>query len=201
MARKGKNLLIILSSPSGVGKTTLTKKIQQKYKSFKISVSHTTRLPRSNEIDGIDYHFVSKKKFEDLIKNNSFYEYAKIFGNYYGTLKKNVDNTKQFNDILFDIDWQGTKQLSRFNNLDLIKIYLIADNKSELKKRLLKRNQNTKQEIDKRFNSFEEDVRHWKDYDYIIINKNLEICFKQIEKVIFNEKNQTLFLSNNRVIL
>jgi len=197
MTRKGKNLLIILSSPSGVGKTTLTKKIQQKYKSFKISVSHTTRPPRSNEIDGIDYHFVSKKKFEDLIKKDSFYEYAKIFGNYYGTLKKNVDNTLQSNNILFDIDWQGTKQLSRFNNLDLIKIYLIADNKSELKKRLVKRNQNTKQEINKRFNSFEEDVKHWKDYDYIIINKNLEICFKQIEKVIFNEKNQTLFLSNN----
>lgn len=197
MARKGKNLLIILSSPSGVGKTTLTKKIQQKYKSFKISVSHTTRPPRSNEIDGIDYHFVSKKKFEDLIKKDSFYEYAKIFGNYYGSLKKNVDNTLQSNNILFDIDWQGTKQLSRFNNLDLIKIYLIADNKSELKRRLVKRNQNTKQEINKRFNSFEEDVKHWKDYDYIIINKNLETCFKQIEKVIFNEKNQTLFLSNN----
>ena len=197
MARKGKNLLIILSSPSGVGKTTLTKKIQQKYKSFKISVSHTTRPPRSNEIDGIDYHFVSKKKFEDLIKKNSFYEYAEIFGNYYGSLKKNVDNALQSNNILFDIDWQGTKQLSRFNNLDLIKIYLIADNKSELKRRLVKRNQNTKQEINKRFNSFEEDVKHWKDYDYIIINKNLETCFKQIEKVIFNEKNQTLFLSNN----
>ena len=197
MARKGKNLLIILSSPSGVGKTTLTKKIQQKYKSFKISVSHTTRPPRSNEIDGIDYHFVSKKKFEDLIKKDSFYEYAEIFGNYYGSLKKNVDNALQSNNILFDIDWQGTKQLSRFNNLDLIKIYLIADNKSELKRRLVKRNQNTKQEINKRFNSFEEDVKHWKDYDYIIINKNLETCFKQIEKVIFNEKNQTLFLSNN----
>ena len=85
------NIMLILSSPSGVGKTTLTKKIQQKYQSFKISVSATTRSPRSNEVDGVDYHFISKKKFEQLIKNDKFYEYAKIFENYYGTLKKNVD--------------------------------------------------------------------------------------------------------------
>ena len=111
------NIMVILSSPSGVGKTTLTKKIQQKYQSFKISVSHTTRSPRSNEVDGVDYHFVSQKKFEDLIKKNKFYEYAKIFDNYYGTLKKDVDDTIVKNDILFDIDWQGTKQLTKFKNL------------------------------------------------------------------------------------
>ena len=105
------NIMLILSSPSGVGKTTLTKKIQQKYQSFKISVSATTRSPRSNEVDGVDYHFISKKKFEQLIKDDKFYEYAKIFENYYGTLKKNVDEAAKTNDILFDIDWQGTKQL------------------------------------------------------------------------------------------
>ena len=135
------NILVILSSPSGVGKTTLTKKIQQKYQSFKISVSHTTRLPRSNEVDGVDYHFISKEKFEKLIQEKKFYEYAKIFENYYGTLKDSVDKTIKKNDILFDIDWQGTKQLSKFNNLNLIKIYLITD-KKELKQRLIKRNQN-----------------------------------------------------------
>ena len=88
-----KNIMVILSSPSGAGKTTLTKKIQQKYPSFKISVSHTTRKPRSNEVNGVDYYFVSHKEFEELINKNKFYEYAKIFGNYYGTLKKNVDDT------------------------------------------------------------------------------------------------------------
>ena len=107
------NILVILSSPSGVGKTTLTKKIEQKYQSFKLSISHTTRSPRSNEVDGIDYHFVSNDKFKQLIKENKFYEYAKIFENYYGTLKKNVDETLKNNDIIFDIDWQGTKQLSK----------------------------------------------------------------------------------------
>ena len=190
MFHDGENIMVILSSPSGVGKTTLTKKIQQKYQSFKISVSHTTRSPRSNEVNGVDYHFVSKEIFEQLIKNNKFYEYAKIFENYYGTLKENVDQTIQKNDIIFDIDWQGTKQLSKFNNLKLIKIFLIAENKDELKKRLIKRNQNTDEEIQKRFNSFDEDIKHWNDYDYVIINKNLEVCFKQIENIIIQNKNK-----------
>ena len=190
MVHDGENIMVILSSPSGVGKTTLTKKIQQKYHSFKISVSHTTRLPRSNEVDGVDYHFVSHKKFENLISENKFYEYAKIFENYYGTLKKNVDETIKLNDIIFDIDWQGTKQLSKFKNLNLIKIYLITNNKEELKNRLIKRNQNTQEEIQKRFNSFDEDVKHWNDYDYIIINKNLDACFKQIENIINNSKKK-----------
>ena len=106
----GENMMVILSSPSGVGKTTLTKKIQQKYQTFKISVSHTTRSPRSNEVDGVDYFFVSHSKFENLIKKDEFYEHAKIFENYYGTLKSNVDEMILKNDIIFDIDWQGTKQ-------------------------------------------------------------------------------------------
>ena len=190
MSRGGENIMVILSSPSGVGKTTLTKKIQQKYHSFKISVSHTTRPPRSNEIDGVDYHFVSKKKFESLISENKFYEYAKIFENYYGTLKENVDNVIKTNDLLFDIDWQGTKQLSKFKSLKLIKIYLITDSKNELKKRLIKRNQNTQQEVEKRFKAFDEDIKHWNDYDYILINENLETCFRQIEIIIKNSKNK-----------
>ena len=188
--------MIILSSPSGVGKTTLTKKIQQKYPNFKISVSHTTRIPRSNEVDGVDYHFVSKESFKKLIDQNQFYEYAKIFENYYGTLRKTVDEDIISNDLIFDIDWQGTKQLTQFNNLKLIKIYLIPDSKEELKKRLIKRDQNTKEEVDKRYKSFNEDVKHWNDYDYIIINKNLDICFKQIENIILLHKNKIIIPSH-----
>ena len=182
------NIMVILSSPSGVGKTTITKKLQQKHQNLKISISYTTRPPRSNEIDGVDYNFISKKKFEELINKRNFYEYAKIFENYYGTLKKNVDETIKKNDIIFDIDWQGTKQLTSFRNLNIIKIYLITNSKSELKKRLLKRDQNTKEEVEKRFNSFDEDIKHWNDYDYILINKNLEACFKQVEQIILNHK-------------
>ena len=192
----GENIMVILSSPSGVGKTTLTKKIQQKYQSFKISVSLTTRKPRSNEVDGVDYHFVSIQKFEELIKNNQFYEYAKIFENYYGTLKKNVDESIKVNDIIFDIDWQGTKQLSKFKNLKIIKIYLITSNKNELKNRLIKRNQNSNEEVEKRFNAFDEDIKHWNDYDYIIINKNLDVCFKQIENIIETNKKKASILSH-----
>ena len=189
MEHDKKNIMVILSSPSGVGKTTLTKKIQQKYQSFKISVSHTTRKPRSNEIDGVDYHFISDKEFKKLIYEKKFYEYAKIFENFYGTLKKTVDEDIITNDIIFDIDWQGTKQLSKFKNLQLIKIYLITEDKEELKKRLIKRNQNSEDEIKKRFKSFDKDIKHWNDYDYILINKNLEVCFKQIENIIHLHKS------------
>ena len=192
MAKGDQNIMVILSSPSGVGKTTLTKKIQQKYNSFKISVSHTTRKARSNEVEGVDYHFVSHEDFEKLVSENKFYEYAKIFENYYGTLKENVDENIKKNDIIFDIDWQGTKQLSKHKKLNLLKIYLITSSKSELKKRLIKRNQNSSEEIEIRFQSFDEDIQHWNDYDYIIINKNLDNCFKQIEEIIkIHKKNLT----------
>ncbi len=191
MSHDVNNIMVILSSPSGAGKTTITKKIQQKYQSFKISVSHTTRKPRSNEVDGVDYHFISKNEFEKLIKDQKFYEYAKIFDNYYGTLKQNVDELIKKNDIIFDIDWQGTKQLSKYKNLDLIKIYLLPPNKDELKKRLVRRNQNSDEEVDKRFKAFDEDIKHWQDYDYVLINENLENCYKQIEKIIINHKSKT----------
>ena len=194
MQNEEKNLLVILSSPSGVGKTTLTKKIQQKYNSFKISVSHTTRPPRSNEVEGVDYFFISEKKFREFIAENKFYEYAKIFENYYGTLKKNVDEMLKNNDLIFDIDWQGTKQLSKFKNLNLIKIYLTTENKEELKKRLIKRDQNSPEEIEKRFDAFEEDIKHWNDYDYVLINKNLDVCFKQIENIILLHKKKITHL-------
>ena len=194
MYHDSKNIMVILSSPSGAGKTTITKKIQQKYNSFKISVSHTTREPRPNEVDGVDYHFISKKKFEELIAQKQFYEYANIFGNYYGTLKKTVDELFLKNDIIFDIDWQGTQQLSKFKNLNLVKIFIIPPNKDELKTRLLKRNQDSLGEVKRRFEAFDKDVKHWNDYDYIVINENLETCYKQIENIILSsKKNISIF--------
>ncbi len=184
---------IVLSSPSGAGKTTITKKISQKYPKIKISISHTTRKPRSNEIDGVDYHFVSKDKFENLIKENKFYEYAKIFDNYYGTSKQSVNKLHKENyDVVFDIDWQGTKQLSEYKELNLIKIFILPPNKKELKSRLINRNQDNNQTVEKRLNQYENDIQHWSDYDYVLINQDLESCFNQIEKIIENHKKEKM---------
>ena len=184
---------IVLSSPSGAGKTTITKKISQKYPKIKISISHTTRKPRSNEIDGVDYHFVSKDKFENLIKENKFYEYAKIFDNYYGTSKQSVNKLHKENyDVVFDIDWQGTKQLSEYKELNLIKIFILPPNKKELKNRLINRNQDNNETVEKRLNQYENDIQHWSDYDYVLINQDLESCFNQIEKIIENHKKEKM---------
>ena len=190
MASSNGSIMVILSSPSGAGKTTLTKKIQQKYQNFKISVSHTTRKPRSNEVDGIDYFFISHEEFKKKINNNAFYEYAKIFDNFYGTSKESVNSLlKKSNDILFDIDWQGTQQLTEFKELNLIKIFLVPPSKKELENRLIQRNQDMPEVIKKRLKSYDDDIYHWSDYDHVIINDNLDHCFLQIEKIINERKN------------
>ena len=184
-------LNIVLSSPSGAGKTTITKKLSQKYPNIKVSISHTTRKPRPNEIDGVDYFFVSKSEFEELISKGNFYEHAKIFDNYYGTSKNLVKKLhKEKFDVVFDIDWQGTKKLSEFKELNLIKIFILPPSKKELKNRLIKRNQDNKLTVEKRLKQYENDIQHWSDYDYIIINNDLESCFSQIEKIISNIKEK-----------
>ncbi len=191
MTSSNGSIMLILSSPSGAGKTTLTKKIQQKYQDFKISVSHTTRKPRTNEVEGIDYFFITHEEFKNKILNNEFYEYATIFDNFYGTSRGSVNELiKSNNNILFDIDWQGTKQLSKFNELQLIKIFLLPPNKKELKNRLIQRNQDNIDTISKRLKTYDDDIHHWSDYDHVIINDNLDHCFTQIEKIILSEKKK-----------
>ena len=183
-------IMVILSSPSGAGKTTLTKKIQQKYQNFKISVSHTTRKQRSNEVEGVDYFFVTHEEFKKKITNNEFYEHARIFDNFYGTSKNSVNVLlNKNNNILFDIDWQGTQQLSKFKELNLIKIFLVPPNKKELEKRLVQRNQDKPEVITQRLKAYDDDIFHWSDYDHVIINDNLDHCFLQIEKIIIDAKN------------
>tara|TARA_Y100001936_G_scaffold242922_1_gene280964 strand:+ start:418 stop:996 length:579 start_codon:yes stop_codon:yes gene_type:complete len=191
MKKNGDSIMVILSSPSGAGKTTISKKLQQKYQNFKISVSHTTRTPRPNEVDGIDYFFVSHNEFKKLIQKNEFYEYAEIFGNYYGTSKKSVlDLVKKKNDILFDIDWQGTKQLSKFKELNLLKIFILPPSKEELRKRLIQRNQDKPNVVSERLDAYERDSAHQKDYDFVVINDNLEDCFREVEKIVISKKGK-----------
>ena len=189
MERNSYGKMFVMSSPSGVGKTTLTKKIAENNSNFKISISYTTRRPRPNEVDGKDYHFVDKKKFDLLIKNNDFFEYAKIFDNYYGTLKAPVLKLlSQKKDVLFDIDWQGTQQLKNIKNLALVTFFILPPNMRTLKNRLLKRHQGQEKLIRQRMRKFNEEVSHWKDYNYIVINDDLEICYKKILDIIESEK-------------
>ena len=193
MKPKQDSVMLVLSSPSGAGKTTISKKIQQKYPDFKISVSHTTRKPRPNEIDGVDYHFVDEKKFKELINQNQFYEYAKIFDNYYGTSRKSIKVLQEKNyNILFDIDWQGTQQLAKFKDLDLLKIFILPPDKDELKNRLAQRNQDKEEVIEQRLQHYSKDIMHWADYDYVVTNDNLENCFKQIEKIIAEKSSSPI---------
>ena len=162
MIAKNEGTMFVLSSPSGAGKTTLTKKLAFNNSNFVISISHTTRTPRPNEVNGKDYYFVSEEDFNYLIKENEFYEYAKIFDNYYGTLKKPVlDFLSKGKDVLFDIDWQGTKQLKKISNLSLLTFFILPPNIKTLKERLLNRHKNQESVIKKRMEKFNEEVSHW----------------------------------------
>ena len=190
MATDKKGMMFILSSPSGVGKTTLTKKIAKNNSNFKISISHTTRKPRPSEINGHDYFFVSEKKFNLLIKNNSFFEHAKIFDHHYGTLKTPVLNSlKEGHNVLFDIDWQGTQQLKKEKNISLITIFILPPNIVALKGRLLNRHQGQEEIIIKRMNKFSEEISHWNEYNYVVINDDLDLCYNKILEIISSEKN------------
>ena len=189
MTSEKKGMMIVLSSPSGAGKTTLAKKIKKNNNNFSISISHTTRQPRPNEVHGYDYYFVKKLEFDNLVKNKSFYEYALIFGNYYGTLRDPVINLLSKNkNILFDIDWQGTQQLKKIKNLPLITIFIIPPNIQSLKERLLQRSQNNNQIVEQRMSKFKEELSHWNEYDYVVVNDDLENCYKKILKIIDAEK-------------
>ena len=182
-------MMFILSSPSGAGKTTLTKKLSENNPNFSISVSYTTRKPRPNEINGKDYFFINENKFNELIKANSFFEYAKIFGNFYGTSKDQVLNfSKQGKDVLFDIDWQGTQQLKKVKELSLVTFFILPPNIKTLKSRLINRHKGQEELIDKRMSKFIEEVSHWNEYNYVVVNDDLEICYNKILNIIISEK-------------
>jgi len=190
MNNLSKPLMIVLSSPSGAGKTTLSKKIQQSDSSFKISVSHTTRKARPNEVDGVDYHFISKEKFKQLLNENAFYEHSEIFENYYGTSKSSVNKIiKDKCNVLFDIDWKGAQQLSQYKELNLLKIFILPPSKEELEKRLIARNQDGKESIKDRLLAYSKDIEHSDEYDHVIVNDKVETCFNSIKKIIAERLN------------
>ena len=184
--------MIILSSPSGAGKTTLSKLLLKK-KNFYISVSHTTRKPRISEIDGKDYFFVSQDQFNKLINNNEFLEHAEVFKHYYGTSKSFViKSLERGKNVIFDIDWQGTQKIKKKNlKYKLITFFILPPSKEVLFERLSNRDMKDKLIVEHRMQQFNEDVIHWKDYDYVVINDNLENCYKQVNSLIESEINNT----------
>ena len=184
-------IMIILSSPSGAGKTTLVK-LLSKRKGFVTSISHTTRTPRSNEVDGKDYHFISNERFEKMIDNKEFLEFAKVFKNFYGTTKSNIfEELNKGNNVIFDIDWQGTNQIisQKFKNR-LLTFFILPPSREELFKRLTNRDMKDKLIAEERMKQFDKDVLHWKDYNYVIINNDLEDCYNQISEYIDCEINK-----------
>ena len=184
-----KGMMFVLSSPSGVGKTTLTKKLAENNSQFAISISHTTRKPRPNEIDGKDYYFVTQEEFDVLIKKNDFYEFANIFDNNYGTHKETVIKLlSQGKDVLFDIDWQGTLQLKKIRDLNIVCIFILPPNINVLRDRLLNRHKGQEKLIEKRMNKFNEELSHWNQYNYVVTNDDLNICYEKIKSIIASEK-------------
>ena len=188
MSSKKDGIMLILSSPSGAGKTTLVR-LLSKNRDFHISISHTTRKPRINEIQDEDYHFVDNDKFKNLIIKDEFLEYAKVFNHFYGTTKTPViNNLKNGKNVIFDIDWQGAEQIKNKKlEYKLLTFFVLPPSKKVLFDRLSNRDMKDKLIAEERMKVFSKDIQHWKNYDYVVINDNLQDCFNQICNLINSE--------------
>ena len=183
-----RGITLVLSSPSGAGKTSLSRKLLERNKKLFLSVSCTTRPPRPGEINESDYFFIEESKFNEMQKNNEFLESAKVFDHYYGTPKKPIMNALDSGmDILFDIDWQGTQQLMNSLQDDLIKVFVLPPSAKELERRLLQRNQDSNEIVKGRMSKASNEISHYAEYDYIIINENFEESLSKIESIIIAE--------------
>ena len=192
MSLNSDGIMIILASPSGVGKTTLVKLLSES-RDFYTSISHTTRKPRNNEEEGKDYYFVNNDQFQNLIKKKEFLEYANVFSHLYGTTKtpviKNLENSK---NVVFDIDWQGTEQIKKKNlEYKLLTFFVLPPSKKALFNRLSNRDMKDKLIVDERMKEFNKDVLHWKSYDYVVINDDLQRCFSEICELIDSFINES----------
>ena len=186
---KQKGIALILSSPSGAGKSSLSQKLIEKNPSFSLSISVTTRPPRPGEIEGKHYYFKSQEEFDRLSKEDSFLESAKVFGNHYGTLRQPVEESLQKGaDIIFDIDWQGTQQLCQTIRSDLVSIFLLPPSLKELEKRLYKRAQDHEYVILERMNKAISEISHWPEYDYVIVNDDFDLTLQKIMHIVSTEK-------------
>ena len=195
-------IIVILSSPSGAGKTTISK-LLSKNKNFNVSVSHTTRKPRNNEIEGTDYFFVDHEQFKSLIEKNEFLEYAKVFNHFYGTTKTFVKKTlEKGQNVVFDIDWQGTEQIKKKQlKYNLITFFILPPSKEVLFERLSNRDMKDKLIVEERMKQFNKDILHWKNYDYVVINDKLEKCYTEVVDLIETTIKKTKNNYNPELIL
>ena len=193
MSDNNEGIIVILSSPSGAGKTSLVKEISLK-NNYSISISHTTREPRANEIDGIDYFFINQEEFEKLIHKKKFLEHAKVFNNYYGSSKDVVfEKLDKGQNIIFDIDWQGTEQIKEKKlQYKIVTIFILPPSRKELFNRLLNRDIEDEKNAMERMKQFDKDVVHWKNYDLVVINDDFNMCYEKIIKYINSRKNNIL---------
>ena len=192
-AQRNSGLLIVISSPSGAGKTSICKRLLKENNKIFVSVSDTTRAPRDNEINGNDYNFISESEFKRKIKNNEYVEFAKVFGNYYGSLKENVNSILSAgNDVLFDIDWQGAKQLKKSSYFNMLTFFIIPPSKEVIYERLKQRAKmsgDDEKAINKRMSMYEIEMSHKQDYDHVVINEDIEKCLTEIKELITQKKN------------
>ena len=191
MSSKEDGAMIVLSSPSGAGKTTLTK-LLSKNNDYLISVSHTTRKPRINEVDAKDYYFVNEDEFKSLIKKDEFLEHAEVFNHFYGTSKTFVINSlEKGSNVIFDIDWQGAKQIKEKKlKYKLITFFILPPSKKVLFERLSNRDMKDKLIVEERMRQFSKDILHWVDYDYVVINDNLKNCYNEVNNLIKSEMDK-----------
>ncbi|MAI28956.1 MAG: guanylate kinase [Rickettsiales bacterium] len=191
MKKNRKGLMLVLSSPSGAGKTTICKEILKKIKELKMSISYTTRPKRKSEVDGRDYFFISEKKFKEFQEKDFFIENAKVFDHLYGTPKNFVEeNLIKGVDVLFDIDWQGAQKLTNFSKTDIVSIFILPPSKSILKERLKKRNEDSSEIVNKRMSKAKSEISHWIEYDYVLINDDLTKCTDEIVTILKAERKK-----------
>jgi len=188
---KRRGLLFILSSPSGAGKTTITRALLERDTELTVSVSVTTRAPRPGEVDGKDYHFISKAEFDRMVENKELLEHAKVFGNYYGTPLEPVEAAlDKSQDIIFDIDWQGTQQLKQKLVNDLVTVFILPPSQEELERRLRSRQQDDEKIIQERMRKASDEISHYSEYDYIIINTDLEGSIARARAILEAERSK-----------
>lgn len=187
IARRG--LLLVMSSPSGAGKSTLSRRLLAADRRITMSVSVTTRSPRPGEVDGRDYHFIAKDEFARLRDGGALLEYAEVFGNFYGTPRKPVEEAlAKGRDVLFDIDWQGTQQLAQAMEDDLVRIFILPPSAEELRQRLINRAQDSSSVVAKRMAEASREISHWPEYDYVIVNEDIEAADRQIAAILTAER-------------